>query len=358
MAEQAKQLTLLTGVRVARLAEIRNFIIHNVEQHPRDMARLIGEQFKITRPAAVNHLRRLSDEGILNAVGQTKARTYELRELVSETFHLDVLPSMEEDAEWREKVAPLIDGLPANVIDICRHGFTEMLNNVIDHSGSETAHILVIMDALRTRIQIEDSGVGIFNKIQTDFHLTDPRHALLELCKGKLTSDPSSHTGEGIFFTSRMFDTFVLWSGNLYFTRENKEGHDWLVEVTEREPVPGTTVQLTIRNNSDNTTKEVFDRFAAGSDDYGFSKTIVPVRLALYEGDKLVSRSQAKRLLTHFDRFEEVLLDFQGVTEIGQAFADEIFRIYQRDHPSVHLYTTNASISILQLIQRVQRGEL
>lgn len=352
----ARQLRLLTSPRAVRATAIRDFVIHNVEQHPRDIAKLVEEQFKITRQAAVDHLRKLVNEGVLTAKGQTKARIYGLRNFVDEMFHVEISRDAAEDIEWREKLAPTVEGLPSNVLDICRHGFTEMFNNVIDHSGSDTAHITVERNALTTTIVVMDSGVGIFNKIQADFKLQDPRHALLELCKGKLTSDPSSHTGEGIFFTSRMFDTFALWSGNLFFNRVNREGQDWLVEVTEREPVQGTYVQMVINNESDVTTKEVFDRFTPESDDYGFSKTVVPVRLALYEGEKLISRSQAKRLLAHFDRFQEVVLDFRGVTEIGQAFADEIFRVYAREHPAVHLYPVNAAVATLQMIERAKEA--
>jgi hypothetical protein len=44
-----------------------------------------------------------------------------------------------------------------------------------------------------------DHGVGIFEKIMKHFNLADAREALLELSKGKLTSDPRNHSGEGIF---------------------------------------------------------------------------------------------------------------------------------------------------------------
>ena len=231
-----------------------------------------------------------------------------------------------------------------------------MFNNVIDHSASEGASVLVQKNALQTFIVVQDLGIGIFRKLQDHFHLSDPRHALLELCKGKLTSDPSSHTGEGIFFTSRMFDSYGLSSGNLFFTRTMQEGRDWLIEVEEQEPSTGTIVEMRIRNDSTLTAKEVFGTFSPESGEYGFYRTIVPVRLALYEGEKLISRSQAKRLVARFDKFQEVILDFNGVSEIGQAFADEIFRVYQRDHPMIYLW--NASSSILQLIQRVQGGLL
>ena len=98
-----------------------------------------------------------------------------------------------------------------------------MLNNVIDHSVSDDALISFRQNFCRISIDIMDSGVGIFEKIQKDFNLPDPRSALLELSKGKLTSDKSRHTGDGIFFTSRMFDVFEIRSGNLFYTRSRAD---------------------------------------------------------------------------------------------------------------------------------------
>ena len=67
---------------------------------------------------------------------------------------------------------------------------------------------------------LHDNGVGIFKKIQTELRLLDERHAILELAKGKLTTDPKRHTGEGIFFSSRMFDQFDILSGGIFFTHK------------------------------------------------------------------------------------------------------------------------------------------
>lgn len=86
---------------------------------------------------------------------------------------------------------------------------------------------------------------------------------------------------------------------------------------------PGTVVLMRLANDRQRTLQEVFVRFAA-PEEYTFSKTIVPVKLAQHEGEKLVSRSQAKRLTMRFERFQTVVLDFTGVEEIGQAFADEV----------------------------------
>ncbi len=82
---------------------------------------------------------------------------------------------------------------------------------------------------------------------------------------------------------------------------------------------------MQISTHSKSTTKRIFDKYASGEDDYGFTKTHVPVSLLKHGQDKLIARSQAKRLLARFDRFNEVSLDFRGVKTVGRAFADEIF---------------------------------
>jgi len=116
-----------------------------------------------------------------------------------------------------------------------------------------------------------------------------------------------------------MFDGFAILSGNVYFSHKFEEMEDWVLERQDFQS--GTNVSMEIANNTSRTTKQVFDSFTT-DDDYGFTKTIVPVRLTQYGDDKLVSRSQAKRLLARIDRFKTVILDFDAVETIGQAFAD------------------------------------
>ncbi len=88
-----------------------------------------------------------------------------------------------------------------------------------------------------------DDGIGIFTKLQRDFNLANKNHAILELAKGKLTSDPTRHSGEGIFFTSRMFDEFAILSEDTAFFGHDND--DWL--LPDRQMVTkGTAVNMTI----------------------------------------------------------------------------------------------------------------
>lgn len=319
---------------------------------------MTAEHFGISRQATNKHLKRLLDEGKLVASGATRNRTYAPAILAHEGFELKVSPKLEEDRVWSEQVAPLLRGTPENVESICFYGFTEMLNNVIDHSESSTAEVMVTRSLSDVTILIQDHGAGIFAKIARDLHLDDERHAVLELAKGKLTTDPKRHSGEGIFFTSRMCDQFNIVSGVLVLICVN--GESWILDKREfpaqgkSEKVDGTFVRMQISAFSSRTVPGVFERYSVKDDDFGFTRTRVPVALARYGDENLISRSQAKRLLARFERFKEVMLDFTGVEMIGQAFADEIFRVFQRAHPEVHLEWINATVDVEKMIRRAR----
>jgi len=253
---------------------------------------------------------------------------------------------VEEDIVWRKKISPLLL-LPDNAMDIWHYGFTELLNNAIEHSGGQQVNISLFKTTNTTSLEIYDDGEGIFKKLQRELGLHDERHAVLELAKGKLTTDPDNHTGEGIFFSSRMFDEFHIFSGKVYFSHTISE--DWILENQEEQP--GTRVLMKLNNHTTRTAKEIFDNFTV-DDDYGFTKTIVPVRLAQYRDEKLISRSQAKRLLARIDCFKTVIFDFDKVNSIGQAFADEVFRVFNKKNPSISIIPIKANQSVMQMIQR------
>jgi STAS-like domain of unknown function (DUF4325)/Histidine kinase-like ATPase domain len=230
-----------------------------------------------------------------------------------------------------------------------QHGFTEMFNNAVDHSEGTRIHVRVRRTAATLEMTISDDGVGIFRKIQDRMHLLDERHAILELSKGKLTTDPTRHTGEGIFFTSRMFDSFDILAGGVSFSHSESGANDWIRETSQLQT--GTTVWMRLRNDSTRTTKSVIDEYVSG-EDYDFSRTVVPVVLAQYVADPLISRSQAKRVLSRVELFRTVMFDFSGVESIGQSFADEIFRVFSKAHPDIDLQVAHANAAVRKMISR------
>lgn len=311
----------------------------------------LADEFDISRQAANARLQALIRDGLVEAEGKTRARVYRLATLqaAERTYERS---GLREDVVWREVFAPLVADLPENVRDIWRYGVTEMVNNAVDHSESADVTVGGRRNVLFTGGWVADEGVGIFRKIQEALGLYDPRESILELAKGKLTTDPERHSGEGIFFASRMFDSFAIRSGELHFVHDHEEP-DILAERPA--DTPGTSVLMRLANDSPRVMKAVFDEFAA-PEEYTFAKTVVPVRLAQYEGEKLVSRSQAKRLYQRFERFRDVILDFEGVAEIGQAFADELFRVFAAAHPGVTLAPTNMTDAVAQMVRRARAG--
>jgi len=337
---------------LSNLSEIERFILAELPNHPHDIARFTGERFGITRQAISRHLRRLVTTGLLTASGETRQRQYGVVTLASENAWLPMNTDLQEDQIWAEHVAPSLRGVAENVVDICRYGVTEIVNNAIDHSGSAQLGVLVSYKATEISIMVVDEGIGIFRKIKEECGLDDERHAILELTKGKLTTDPDRHTGEGIFFTSRMFDNFGILSGVLWIGCR-RGGKDWLLENRDH-PRPGTSVHLKISPFSAHTTSEVFDHYATEQNDYAFSRTHIVVALAqqCQADEKLVSRSQARRVMDRLDKFREVVLDFGGVSEIGPAFADDIFRVFANRHPEIRLTPLNMTDSVARMVRR------
>lgn len=307
--------------------------------------RHVSGELGVDRDAVQRDLDRLVSDGVFERDGPR----VRWRPIVER----DVEAGLEEDRIWRQELNPKLSDIAQNVRGILQHGVTEMLNNVFDHSGAR--RFVVVLRELpdEVEISVEDDGVGIFEKLQAEKGLEDPRHVALELAKGKLTTAPEEHTGQRIFFTARMCDSFLIWSGATV-CGHTKRG-PWHVEAAE--PRPGTTVRMVVLRDTTRTTREVFDEFAPPADgDYGFSRTSVQVDLVRSNGDALVSRSQAKRLLARCDQFERITLDFSGVDHIGPAFADEVFRVFARSHPDLEIRVEGASPEVEAAIRSARNG--
>ena len=343
----------MTSART-RGESIRNFIVGNVDQHNKDIAFVAAAKFGITRQSVNKYLNRLVDDKLLIRKGNTRNRIYSLNKSYSSTAETKwiksyaITPQLDEDVVWRNDIAHSLKPLPGNILDIWHIGFSEIFNNVVDHSGGDTVTIRFLKTNNATEIVVSDNGVGIFRKIQNQFNLLDERQAILELIKGKSTTDPEKHTGEGIFFTSKIFEGFDIFSANTCFSYYCEEGED---QVLQGAYESGTSVRMKLNNHTARTTKEIFGQYIS-EEEFAFNKTIVPVRLAQYDDDKLISRSQAKRLLSRVNQFKTVIFDFQSVDVIGQAFADEIFRVFDRKFPDVELIPIKANTTVKAMINR------
>ncbi len=332
--------------------KVRTFILEAISGNKVDVVPATMAKFSITRQAVNKHIHKLKEQGAINVEGTTRAPKYTLCSIVEVTFFYEMKDELQEDLVWSKDIRPAIEPLPENVLRIWSYAFTEMFNNAIDHSNAKSISVSIKKNALTTDIRINDNGVGIFKKIQGELDLIDERLAIFELSKGKLTTDPANHSGQGIFFTSRMMDDFSILSGGLFFSHKRVNTNDWLLESSKQSS--GTFVWMILGNHTARTTKKVFDEFSVGDDDYAFNKTIVPLSLAKFGPDELVSRSQAKRVLDRVNLFKFVIFDFKDVNEIGQAFADQIFRVYANEHPDISLLSINMKKSVKDMIDRAK----
>ena len=254
--------------------DVRRFIIDHVDAHGGDIAKRAASVFGITRQAVHKHLRRLVEDGVLTESGQTRNHHYRLGVLSGWENSYPIVAGLAEDVVWAREVRATLGELPGNVLLLWQHGFTEMFNNAVDHSEGTEIHVRVRRTAATVEMTISDDGVGIFKKLQDRMHLLDDRHAILELSKGKLTTDPARHTGKGIFFTSRMCDSFDILSGGISFSHSESDANDWIGDNPGFQG--GTTVWMRLHNHSTRTTQKIFDEYVSG-EDYDFSRTVVPV---------------------------------------------------------------------------------
>lgn len=330
--------------------QVREFILANVEKNPHDIVNVTSAAFGVSRQAVNRHIKQLVEQKALKREGKARSVHYYLEPQFewSQSFSLE--ESLAEDVVWRMAVKSHLGQLPSNALAIWYHGFSEMFNNAIDHSEGTKATVSIQKTAYSTEMSIFDNGVGIFTKIKNAMDLLDERHAVIELTKGKLTTDPTRHSGEGIFFSSRMFDEYSILSGEVFLLHAFDSDEDWILENSKYRN--GTFISMKLKNTTARTTQEVFNQFS--DDDYGFTKTVVPVRLAQYGNEQLVSRSQAKRLLIRIERFKTVLFDFKGVEAIGQAFADEVFRVFAQQHREMEILPLNTNDSVRRMINRVR----
>ncbi|HIJ32621.1 MAG TPA: DUF4325 domain-containing protein, partial [Gammaproteobacteria bacterium] len=332
-----------------RTRTIRQYLIDAVRVGHQDVVQMATDAFGISRQSIHRHLSALVDEGFLEAIGKTRSRRYTLGVIRAHVARYP-LEKLDESLVHRRDFSFVFEGLPSNLSEICHYGFTEILNNAIDHSEGDEVVVVVKRSEEGVGISISDNGEGVFKRIARLLELNDPRESLLELSKGKLTTDPANHTGQGIFFTSRSFDSFIIESGELAFDHDDNYKNDFLLHHEHESE--GTQVAMWIAIDSEKDLGAVFDEYSGGPDEYRFEKTVIPLRLALYEGETLVSRSQAKRILNRVEKFRIVILDFEGVDTIGQGFADEVFRVFASQHEEIELIPVGATTRVQQMINR------
>jgi anti-sigma regulatory factor (Ser/Thr protein kinase) len=155
----------------------------------------------------------------IHKIGGTKASVYfwgpePKHKNVLQFYSLKKTKGLEEDQVFEEiaRKLQLKQSLNKAAYKIVYYAFSEMLNNAIDHSDSKTVQVKLKIKDGNCFFVIKDYGIGIFNRLKKGFKLSNDYEAIEHLFKGKQTTFPERHSGQGIFFTSRIADLLEIRS--------------------------------------------------------------------------------------------------------------------------------------------------
>ena len=344
-------------------AEIEKYIFRKIALDDEALVSKTMDSFGISITSVKRYLKKAAEKGVIEECTD-RASGYVLTEQSwEEQVELGAVQP-QEDKIYDELLQKRLAGCGQPAQRIWQYVCAEMLNNAIEHSRGSRIRIILQRNVLYTSVIIEDDGVGVLRTLMDymaghGWDEPSEEDALVELYKGKITSDASAHSGEGIFFSSKAVDAFAIWSGaKVYKCRGGElqaviENH--LLAYASRMEGIGTMVMMVLENETSRKLSEVFDMYA--DVDEGFIRTRIPVKEACISGEP-VARSQARRICNRLTEFKEVILDFDGVEIMGQGFADEIFRVYAAAHPQVILCPVNMVREVSRMIRHVSRGSL
>ena len=321
------------------------YLLGKIAQNDPSVTKSVAEAYGINQNTVHTYVKELLDQNVIRRVKRGKY------ELVEQAYNYRLARSKgelnDDTYAFVKCLRPHISRYAENVQRIWEYTFSEMVNNVIDHSDAENLTVFVWQNYLSTRTAIVDDGVGIFEKIRNYFAYASLDEAICELFKGKLTTDAANHSGEGIFFSSKLMDRFIIFSSGKTFTN-NRYDHEKVLTVSDQES-GGTVVFMELSNFTHKQAREVFDLYS--DVDGGFTTTRIPLK-NIFDGAP-VSRSQAKRVCSNLEKFREVILDFAELDWMGQGFAHQIFVVFQNRYPEIKLSPVNMNEAIAKMHQHV-----
>lgn len=335
------------------IVPLTQWITRAAAEHGNDLPAHLMQRLQISRRQASLALNKLVALQWLQSQGTPRKPQYQpgaLRQVVQRY----ALQGLQEDLPWRRDFAPCFD-LPPAVLQMAQHAFTELLNNAIDHSGGQNVTVSVRQTPLQLQLLVSDDGCGLFRRIAESFDIADPALAMLELSKGKLTSAPDQHSGHGLFFTSRLADVFDIHANSSAWQRRAWERSAWRQgkagAVSTR---PGTSIYLAISLDTPRTLDGLLQAHSASGSSYDFGRTAVDLQLMAPMGAMLASRADAKRAVQRLGQFRHADLDFTGISAIGHGFADELFRVFLREHPGLDLHPVGMAPQVAAMVASVR----
>ncbi|MBL8341929.1 MAG: DUF4325 domain-containing protein [Rubrivivax sp.] len=321
-----------------------------------DLGDYLTRRLQVTRRRANSLLKALEAAQWLVREGTPRRPAFRpgpLRQVV-QRYALD---GLDEQAPWRRDFAPCFE-LPAPVRRMAQHGFTELVNNAIEHSGGTAVTVSMRQTPLQLQLLVSDDGCGLFTRIASCFAIDEPDLAMLELSKGKLTTAPDAHSGHGLFFSAQLADVIDVHANGVGYQRRAWEPGRWHAAPRRAGAATrtGTSVYLAIQLETTRTLDGVLQAHSASGTGYDFARTRVPLALLCgREADAaLLSRAEARRAAHRLAGFAQADIDFAGVAHLGHGFADELFRVLPRLHPQLALNPVGMAPQVAAMIDAVR----
>ena len=247
--------------------EMRTLILNTINKQRQvktaDIVGLTG----LSRAYAQRFLKDLAEEGVIVLMGKANQAHYILpsKKGASNAKPLSVRRIMTnkdlaEDKVLREikEGSAIFQGVAGNISSIIDYSFTEMLNNAIEHSTAQKIDVVIMRTATDIRFTVADRGIGIFNNIMKKKRLGTTIEAIQDLLKGKETTAPEAHSGEGIFFTSKIADLLTIKSFEKKLVFDNAQQDIYVKDV---KPVRGTRVDFVLGLRSKKKLVDLFDKY-------------------------------------------------------------------------------------------------
>jgi anti-sigma regulatory factor (Ser/Thr protein kinase) len=334
----------------SRLTEILSEL-----EAPSNISKKLGEEMELSNAQITRYFKKAYEDGLIEITGYGKGKKYSLSKNTGsfkKIFSMNALKTSSEDEIYNFHIEPALENCSKNLKLLTNHCCTEMINNVIDHSNAKKMTLSIFISN-KIEILIEDDGIGVFESVKSYFKLNNYFEGLAEISKGKRTTDQKNHAGEGIFFSQRMCDQFTI-EANGHKYEYDSEVNDWSASGAFN--IKGSKVTLIFDSNTQKTPEEIFEKYT--NHDFAFVHSdgfnVKPYILSVSE--RMVSRSEAKKLLAGAQKFNSITINFAGADGIGQGFADEIFRVFSNRYPNISLDYTNANSAINNMIQYVLKN--
>ena len=240
--------------------DIKEYIIERLNKKTKVSSRYLVRKTGFTRSYLNRFLQELIEEGQIVKIGKARKTIYILADAEKlESFRESrmnyslclkndfQIPSTSLNTlESIKKETGIFSGLSVNVVEIIDSSFTELLNNAIVHSGAESINIKMKREQDFISTEITDNGIGIFKKIMEHFSLKNELEAIQQILRGKLTTFPESHAGQGLYNVSKSCDSFVIHSGRKKFMLNNIVNE---MSIKDAREIKGTRIKFSINEN-------------------------------------------------------------------------------------------------------------